>query len=297
MERRDLNDYAYFVAVVAHGGFSAASRVLREPKSKLSRRITDLESRLGTRLIERSSRRFRVTDLGRIFYERCRTMLDEAEAAEAIISAAQAEPAGVVRFSCPTGMVAVIGHLMTGFLDRYPKVRLQLLAVDRAVDLIEERIDLALRVRLALTSDAALTMRTLGRSTRVLVAHPRVAASIRNLQDLESASLLTTSDEATDCIWPLINHHGETHEIRRMPRFGSQDMGIVRDAAIAGLGVAWLPDHFVREPLEKGLVVQVLPDWRGAEGIVHLVFTTRRGLPSAVRAFIDYLAAGFPKRL
>jgi len=74
-------------------------------------------------------------------------------------------------------------------------------------------------------------------------------------------------------------------------------MGIVRDAAIAGLGVAWLPDHFVREPLEKGLVVQVLPDWRGAEGIVHLVFTTRRGLPSAVRAFIDYLAAGFPKRL
>ncbi|MBS1078940.1 LysR family transcriptional regulator, partial [Gluconobacter kondonii] len=188
MERRDLNDYAYFVAVVAHGGFSAASRALYEPKSKLSRRIADLESRLGTRLIERSSRRFRVTDLGRAFYER----------------------AGVVRFSCPTGMVAVIGPLITGFLDRHPKVRLQLLAVDRAVDLIEERIDLALRVRLALTSDAALTMRTLGRSTRVLVAHPRVAVSIRNLHDLETASLLTTSDEATECIWLLINTHGET---------------------------------------------------------------------------------------
>ncbi|MBS1077810.1 LysR family transcriptional regulator [Gluconobacter kondonii] len=297
MERRDLNDYAYFVAVVAHGGFSAASRVLHEPKSKLSRRIADLESRLGTRLIERSSRRFRVTDLGRAFYERCRTMLDEAEAAEAVISAAQAEPAGVVRFSCPTGMVAVIGPLITGFLDRHPKVRLQLLAVDRAVDLIEERIDLALRVRLALTSDAALTMRTLGRSTRVLVAHPRVAVSIRNLHDLDTASLLTTSDEATECIWLLINTHGETHEIRRIPRFGSQDMNMVKDAAIAGLGVAWLPDHFVREPLEKGLLVQVLPEWAGPEGIVHLVFTTRRGLPSAVRAFIDHLAAGFPKRL
>nr|WP_199897512.1 LysR substrate-binding domain-containing protein [Acetobacter persici] len=127
-------------------------------------------------------------------------MLDEAEAAEAIISVAQAEPAGVVRFSCPTGMVAVISHLMTGFLDRHPKVRLQLLAVDRPVELIEERIDLALRVRLALTSDAALTMRTLGRSTRVLVAHPRVAASIRSLYDLGRAPLLTTSDEATDCI-------------------------------------------------------------------------------------------------
>jgi DNA-binding transcriptional LysR family regulator len=296
MERRDLNDYAYFVAIVAHGGFSAASRALHEPKSKLSRRIADLENRLGTRLIERSSRRFRVTDLGRAFYERCRTMLDEAEAAEAIISVAQTEPSGVVRFSCPTGMVAVISHLMTDFLDRHPRVRLQLLAVDRAVDLIEERIDLALRVRLTLTSDAALTMRTLGRSVRVLVAHPRVAARIKNLHDLGTASLLTTSDEAADCIWPLMNAHGETHEIRQMPRFGSQDMSMVRDATLAGLGVAWLPDHFVREALEKGLLLQVLPDWTGPEGIVHLVFTTRRGLPSAVRAFIDHLAAGFPKR-
>ncbi|MCH4023339.1 MAG: LysR substrate-binding domain-containing protein [Acetobacter sp.] len=153
-----------------------------------------------------------------------------------------------------------------------------------------------MRVRLTLTSDAALTMRTLGRSVRVLVAHPRVAARIKNLHDLGTASLLTTSDEAADCIWPLMNAHGETHEIRQMPRFGSQDMSMVRDAALAGLGVAWLPDHFVREALENGLLVQVLPDWTGPEGIVHLVFTTRRGLPSAVRAFIDHLAAGFPKR-
>ncbi|OUJ16090.1 LysR substrate-binding domain-containing protein [Acetobacter sp. DsW_063] len=297
MERRDLNDHAYFVSVVTHGGFSAASRALHEPKSKLSRRISDLETRLGARLIERSSRRFRVTELGQAFYERCRLMLDEADAAEAIISAAQAEPAGIVRFSCPTGMVSVIGDLITGFLSRYPKVRLQLLAVDRPVDLVKERIDLALRVRLALTSDAAMTMRTLGRSVRVLVAHPRVAAGIGVLSDLATAPLLTTSDEAAGCVWPLMNENGETHEIRRTPRFGSQDMTMVRDAAIAGLGVAWLPDHFVREALDDGCLVSVLPEWTGPNGIVHLVFTTRRGLPSAVRAFIDHLAAGFPKRL
>ncbi|GAN55172.1 LysR substrate-binding domain-containing protein [Tanticharoenia sakaeratensis] len=297
MERRDLNDHAYFVAVVTHGGFSAASRALHEPKSKLSRRIADLETRLGARLIERSSRRFRVTELGQAFYERCRAMLEEAEAAEAIVSAAQAEPAGIVRFSCPTGMVTVIGNLITGFLDRHPKVRLQLLAVDRPVDLVDERIDLALRVRLTLTSDAALTMRTLGHSVRILVAHPRVAVGVGTLSDLAASGLLTTSDEAADCIWPLMNRYGETHEIRRMPRFGSQDMAMVRDAAIAGLGVAWLPDHFVREALTEGRLVQVLPEWTGPEGIVHLVFTTRRGLPSAVRAFIDHLAAGFPKRL
>ncbi|MBB2198711.1 LysR family transcriptional regulator [Gluconacetobacter sp. 1c LMG 22058] len=297
MHRRDLNDHVYFVAVVAHGGFSAAARVLREPKSKLSRRIADLESRLGARLIERSSRRFRVTELGRAFYERCRAMLDEADAAEALVSAAQAEPTGVIRFSCPTGMVTVITGLITGFLARHPKVRLQLIASDRPVDLIEERIDVALRVRLALTSDAALTMRSLGHSVRIMVAHPRIAMHVAALADLATAPLLTTSDEAVDCIWPLVNAQGETYEVRRTPRLGSHDMVAMREAAIAGLGVAWLPDHLCQEAIDSGQLVQVLPEWTGREGIVHLVFTTRRGLPSAVRAFIDHLAAGFPKNL
>ncbi len=106
--RIDLNDYAYFAEVVAHGGFAAAGRALREPKSKLSRRIAGLEERLGLRLIERSSRRFRVTDTGQAFYERCRAMLAEAEQAEAVVVQAQAEPHGRIRFSCPTGMLATI---------------------------------------------------------------------------------------------------------------------------------------------------------------------------------------------
>lgn len=156
---------------------------------------------------------------------------------------------------------------------------------------------MALRVRLALTSDAALTMRTLGRSKRILVAHPHVAAGIQALSDLARASLLTTGDEANDCVWPLVNAHGETHEIRQTPRFGSHDMVAVRAAATAGLGVAWLPDHLCRAFLSDGRLVQILPEWSGPDGIVHLVFTTRRGLPSAVRAFIDHLAVGFPKRL
>jgi len=297
MRRRDLNDHGYFVAVVAHGGFSAAARVLGEPKSKLSRRIAELEGRLGARLVERSSRRFRVTELGSAFYERCRAMFDEADAAEAIVSRAQAEPAGVIRFSCPTGMVTVLSSLITNFLAAHPKVRLQLVATDRPVDLIEERIDVALRVRLALTSDAALTMRSLGQSVRIMVAHPRMAAGIASLPDLAAAPILTTSDEAVDCVWPLVNARGETVELRRTPRFGSHDMVAVRDAAAAGLGVAWLPDHLCWDAVVAGRLVRVLPEWAGRPGIVHLVFTTRRGLPSAVRAFIDHLAAGFPQHL
>lgn len=293
----DLNDYAYFAQVVAHGGFAAAGRALREPKSKLSRRIAGLEARLGLRLIERSSRRFRVTDTGQAFYERCRAMLAEAEQAEALVLEAQAEPHGRIRFSCPTGMLQPISGLITSFLERYPKVRLQLVATDRAVDLIEERIDLALRVRVSLTSDAALTMRSLGVSTRILVANPRIASAIGSVGRLASFPALATNAAADDLEWHIEGEDGRTNVVRVTPRMGCEDMATIRDAAIDGLGVALLPDHVCREALEEGRLIRVLPTWRGQQGIVHLVFTTRRGLPPAVRVLIDHLAAGFPREV
>ncbi|WP_298688567.1 LysR family transcriptional regulator [uncultured Sphingomonas sp.] len=295
--RIDLNDYAYFAEVVAHGGFAAAGRALREPKSKLSRRIAGLEHRLGLRLIERSSRRFRVTDTGQAFYERCRAMLAEAEQAEALVVQAQAEPHGRIRFSCPTGMVQPISGLISSFLERYPKVRLQLVATDRAVDLIDERIDLALRVRGSLTSDAALTMRSLGVSTRILVACPQIAGTVARVEQLASLPTLATNDAADSLEWYLEADDGGKHVVRIAPRFGCEDMAAVRGAAIDGLGIAILPDHVCREALETGRLVRVLPAWRGLQGIVHLVFTTRRGLPPAVRALIDHLAVGFPRNV
>lgn len=293
--RIDLNDYAYFAEVVAHGGFAAAGRALREPKSKLSRRIAGLEARLGLRLIERSSRRFRVTDTGQAFYERCRAILAEAEQAEALVQEVRAEPHGRIRFSCPTGMVEPIGALIASFLARYPKVRLQLVASDRAVDLIEERIDLALRVRVSLTSDAALTMRSLGTSTRILVAAPQLANKITTVGQLATVPALATDDGADDLEWSLEAVDGMQQAVRVIPRLGCEDMAAVRSAAVAGLGVALLPDHVCREALRAGSLIRVLPEWRGLQGIVHLVFTTRRGLPPAVRALIDHLAAGFPR--
>ena len=293
--RIDLNDYAYFAEVVAHGGFAAAGRALREPKSKLSRRIAGLEERLGLRLIERSSRRFRVTDTGQAFYQRCRAILAEAEQAEALVAQAQTEPHGRIRFSCPTGMVAPISALISSFLLRFPKVRLQLVATDRAVDLIEERIDLALRVRASLTSDAALTMRSLGASIRILVASPQLASQVANIEHLNTFPTLATDHAADDLEWHLEAEDAHKHIVRVQPRMGCEDMANVRDAAINGLGIALLPDHVCREALEAGKLVRVLPAWGGLQGIVHLVFTTRRGLSPAVRALIDHLAAGFPR--
>jgi DNA-binding transcriptional LysR family regulator len=295
MARIDLNDYAYFAEVVAHGGFAAAGRALREPKSKLSRRVAGLEDRLGLRLIERSSRRFRVTETGQAFYERCRAILAEAEQADALVVRVQAEPYGRIRFSCPTGMLQPISGLISSFLIRYPKVRLQLVATDRAVDLIEERIDVALRVRGSLTSDAALTMRSLGRSTRILVASPQLAGQIASIEQLGAVPALITDDAADDFEWHLETEDGRKQIVRVAPRMGCEDMATVRDAAVAGLGVAILPDHVCREALDAGRLVRVLPEWRGMQGIVHLVFTTRRGLSPAVRALIDHLAAGFPR--
>lgn len=293
--RTDLNDLAYFAEVVAHGGFAAAGRALQEPKSKLSRRIAGLETRLGLRLIERSSRRFRVTDTGQAFYERCRAMLAEAELAEALVLQAQAEPHGRVRFSCPTGMLEAISGLIASFLARHPKVRLQVVATDRAVDVIEERIDLALRVRTALTTDAAMTMRSLGVSTRILVASPQLANKTGVIDRLSTLPLLSTSDGGDELEWRLETDGGLTNVIRGEPRMGCADMAAVRDAAVAGLGVALLPDHVCRDALLAGQLVRVLPDWRGVRGIVHVVFTTRRGLPPAVRALIDHLAEHFPR--
>ncbi len=291
--RTDLNDLAYFAEVVRYGGFAAAGRALREPKSKLSRRVAALEERLGLRLIERSSRRFRVTETGVAFYERCRAMLAEAEQAEALVLQAQTEPHGLIRFSCPSGMVAPVSDLITSFGERYPRVRLQLIATDRPVDLIAERVDLALRVRAELSSDAELTIRSLGRSIRILVASPEVASGIKTVEQLSSLPALSTNDEDETVAWHLGTDDGCKQTIRVQPRIGCTHMDQLLDAATAGLGVALLPERVCRSALTSGELVHVLPGWHAQVGIVHLVFTTRRGLPPAVRALIDHLAQGF----
>jgi len=292
--RTDLNDLAYYAEVVSHGGFAAAGRALREPKSKLSRRVAGLEDRLGLRLIERSSRRFRVTETGQAFYERCRAMLAEADQAEALVMQAQAEPHGRIRFSCPTGMVAPVSDLITSFLARYPKVQLQLIATDRAVDLIDERIDLALRVRVALTTDAELTVRSVGRSVRILVASPQLASRVASVEQLATLPTLSTNEEHDVVDWDLETGDGRKQTVRVEPRLGCTDMDQLIAAALAGLGVALLPDRVCRRELDAGHLVRVLPAWHAQIGIVHLVFTTQRGLPPAVRALIDHLARDFP---
>jgi DNA-binding transcriptional LysR family regulator len=292
---QDLNDYALFAEVILNGGFAAAGRALNMPKSTLSRRIAALEARLGVRLIERSTRRFRVTEVGQAFYERCRTIVLEVQQADSIVSEALGEPHGVVRCSCPLGLVETLSPTLSSFLKSYPMAKLQLVTADRAVDLIDERIDVAIRVRATLVTDAALIMRTLGKSSRILVAAPSVAALCTDgdLASLSDLPTLATTDQMGEITWEFFGPKDESHSIVHKPRMACVDFGALRDAAVAGLGVALLPDHSCKNELANGNLVRVFPQWRTTDGIIHLVFTTRRGLPPVVRAFIDHLAAAF----
>lgn len=291
----DLNDLHYFHQVVAHGGFAPAGRALRLPKSKLSRRVAQLEERLGVRLIERSSRRFRVTEIGAAFHAQCEVAVAAAERAEAVVAASIVEPRGTVRFSCPTGLVEVVSPMLPDFLTMHPRVQVQIVAVDRPVDLIAERIDVALRVRIKLDSDAAMTMRTLGKSRRVLLASPALANRIGagGIDALAALPTIATSDEGGEVSWTLEGPGGDIRRVTHSPRLGCAEFAAVREAAIAGLGVALLPDHNCAEALRAGTLIRLLPEWAGQEGIVHLVFPSRTGLPPHVRAWIDHLAARF----
>lgn len=292
---QDLNDLRYFAAVVDEGGFAAAGRALRIPKSKLSRRVAALEARLGVRLLERSSRRFRITEIGQAYHAQCQLALAAAERAEAVVEASLSEPRGVVRFACPTGLIPMIAAVVPDFLRLYPKGRVQIIPGDQPVDLIAERVDVALRVRTSLDSDAALTMRRLGHSRRILVAAPSLANRIAG-QGIDGLALLPTlssSGEDGEVRWALDGPDGAERTITHLPRLSCPDFPAVLSAAEAGLGIALIPDHICAAALAAGRVVRVLPDWNGQMGIVHLVFTTRRGLPPLVRAWIDHLAVHF----
>ena len=221
----DLNDLYYFAEVVRHGGFAPAGRALRQPKSKLSRRVAQLEATLGVRLIERSTRTFRVTEVGQTFYEQCRQVVLDAEKARALVAAAQGEPQGLVRMSCPSGLLEVMRPLLSAFLLLHPKVRLQVLDTNAPVNLVEQRIDLAVRVRRTIEGDNSLTVRTIGLSHPILVAAPKLAAELdgRPIAALADTPTLGSDEAATEETWEFTGPTGETATIHHIPRLTCGD--------------------------------------------------------------------------
>lgn len=294
---RDLNDLYYFVMVVEHGGFAAAGRALGQPKSKLSRRIAQLEEDLGVRLIQRSTRRFSVTEIGQIYFQHCKAMLVQAEAAQTAIEQSRSEPCGRIRLSCPIALLhACVGAMLADFLSANPQIQIELDATNRRVDVIGEGMDLAIRVRRPPLDDSDLVVKTFGERRQWLVASPTLLKArnpLRSPADLTGLPSLDMAPARQDHLWKLEGPNGTQADIHHQPRLVTDDMSTLRSAALAGVGVVQLPLMMIGEEIGSGRLVRVLPDWAPRCHVLHAVYPSRRGLLPSVRALMDFLAQRF----
>ena len=293
-----LEGFYYFTQVVDHGGFARAARAVGIPKSRLSRHVMALEAQLNVRLLNRSTRRFAVTEVGQEVYRHAAAMRAEADAALEAVEFARAAPRGTIRASCPVTLAqSVLASMLPVFLAKYPAVRLQLYVSNRRVDVVREGFDVALRVRSQPSGEDGLVMRTFGRAHELLVASPAYlarASAPASPQDLGSRETLDYGGELDRQPWELVGSDGQSVRAEHTPRVICHDFIVLRATVLAGLGIAKLPDSLVREDVHSGALTRVLPDWNSPQGVVHAVFPSRRGLLPAVRAFIDFLAERVP---
>ncbi|MBT2338248.1 MULTISPECIES: LysR family transcriptional regulator [Pseudomonas] len=293
----DLNTLYYFTQVVEHGGFAAAGRALDMPKSKLSRRIAQLEERLGVRLIHRTSRHCTLTEIGQAYYQRCLAMRVEAESAAEVIERNRSEPQGLVRISCPTALLnSWVGPMLTRYMLKYPRVELFIESTNRRVDLIHEGFDIALRVRFPPLENTDMVMKVLSNSTQCLVGSPdylqRLSSPV-SPADLNGLPSVHWGSAQREYQWELFGPDGARALIRHAPRMVTDDLLALRHAVLAGIGIAHLPSVVVREDLAAGRLVELVPGWTPKCGIVHAIFASRRGLLPSVRTLIDFLAEEF----
>jgi len=295
----DLNSLYYFTQVVEHGGFAPAGRALNMPKSKLSRRIAELEERLGVRLLQRTSRHFALTEIGQAYYNRCLAMRVEAEGAAELIERNHSEPRGLVRISCPTTLLnAWVGPMLTRYMLKYPQVELFIESTNRRVDLLHEGFDIALRVRFPPLENTDMVMKVLSDSTQCLVGHPHHLAQLPDGFDPQLLGTLPSlhwGSAQREYHWEL-SRDGDNNQsivIPHMPRMVTDDLFALRHFVVAGIGIAHLPRVAVRDDLAAGRLVELLPGWYPRSGIVHAIFPSRRGLLPSVRALIDHLADEF----
>ncbi len=289
----DLDDFYCFAQVVEHGGFSAAERATDIPKSKLSRRVYNLEERLGVRLIQRSSRHFAVTDIGMNIYRHAQVMLNAAQAAHDLVDHLSTEPRGTIKVSLPVSIAQnEMAKILPDFLKKYPEIKVQMMITNRRVDIINEGFDLALRVRSSLDDDPNLVIRQFEKIEQHLFASQGYLNEFGDLKTPEQLSehkILSMAEEHTEQFLVLQNEQQQQKKIRISPTVMGSDLNMLAQLAASGCGITLLPDNVVQQYVERGELVRVLSDWKTAHGIFHLVYPFRRGLLPAVRVFIDYL--------
>ena len=286
----DLNDIALFVQVVRCGSFAEAARRLGIPSNTVSRRVQALEGQLGTRLLQRSTRKLTLTDAGEAFQARCADSVDGLlEAGRALVSGHH-EPSGLVRIAAPADFFDFfLMEWVSDFLATYPKVRLDFVLSDARADLIAERIDVAFRGGPLLDS-GYVGRKVLGEGRNTLVAGPAYIGrrgTPRDLQALADCDCIGFAHPGGHATWRLTGPGGVEEEVQVAARFSGNTAQALRRAAVAGMGIALLPHTLVSSDLKAGRLVQVLPDYRSTGSGLNVLYPSRRHLPLAVAAFID----------
>ncbi|HEY6894817.1 MAG TPA: LysR substrate-binding domain-containing protein, partial [Rhodanobacteraceae bacterium] len=240
-------------------------------------------------------------EVGERFLAHCRAMLEEAQAAQDVVDELRAEPRGIVRVSCPTALAqTVVAHVLPDFLVEFPKVQVRIIATNRRVDVISEGIDIAIRVRTKLDTDAALVSRSFGQSRVLLAANPKFLdehGRPKTPQDLEKLPLLSQFEHEGAQVLELLDAGGAKVTVEMRARLISGEFGVLYEAARRGMGVTALPEFVCAPAILRGELEVVLPEWSIPQGIAHFVYASRRGLLPSVRAFVDFLAARLPETM
>ncbi|QBR03506.1 LysR family transcriptional regulator [Paraburkholderia pallida] len=293
----DLNDLRLFAEVVDHGSFTSAARALGLQTSKLSRRVRALEEELGVRLLNRTSRSLSLTETGRRFHQHCVALVAESKAAKDIVDQTRSQPQGTIRISCAVGLLSSgITAIITGYLRDNPQVQVLVDATNRRVDVVEEGLDFAIRVRVPPLENTDLAVRQLGLSVQILVASPDLAAQYPppgSIESLEAWPTLAMANSGERFAWNLVDASGHVTSWPHRPRLATDDLASLRTAALQGIGIAMVPRELVDADLRSGRLIHLLPELASTPGLVHAIFPSRRGMVPAVRHLLDALVAGF----
>jgi DNA-binding transcriptional LysR family regulator len=291
----DLNDYYYFVHVVEKGGFTRASESLGIPKSRLSRHIGQLEERLDTILIQRTTRQSKITEHGEVFYQRARAVVDQVELAEAELKRKKNTLSGQVTLSCSVGVAQfALKELIARFMTNNPQITVLQQVTNQNIDLIASGVDLSIRGHTDPLPDSTLIQRPLAVVEWNLFTSPDYPINeIVTPEDLTNHQTLSLGWQAHEDRWRLEHQSGTKENIQIMPRLKSDDMATLKEAAGEGLGIVALPAYTCRDELASGKLVKVLPEWHAGQANLSLMMPRRSGFAAPVVALQEFLQAEF----
>jgi DNA-binding transcriptional LysR family regulator len=290
----NLNGMAVFARVVEAKSFSGAAATLSLSKSAVSKQISQLEDRLGARLLDRTTRRVALTEVGRVFYDHAARMLQEAESAEAAVASLHELPRGVLRISLPMSFgLTHVAPLLPEFLTRCPELRMEMTYSDRYVDLLEEGFDLALRI--ARLTDSSLVARRIAPNRLVICASPEYLKRMgepKSAADLAAHSCLSYSYAPDPDQWTL-SIDGRLEDVKIGGRLRANNGDALRMAALGHQGLVMLPSFMVGDDLRAGRLVEAMRGMTPPDSAIYAVYPSRRYLTPKVRAFIDFLIEKF----